>query len=250
MKKSFLTLLLFFSTNLLLSPALCPNAWAQEALQVYCGAGLAKPFQHITKAFHVKTGQRIEASYSNAGQSQSQIRLAQEGDIFVAGSVEELKPIQQFVQAQKNIVRHIPVLAVAKGNPHNVQSMNDLKGLRLVLGDGKATPIGKVGDAALRKSKIQKDVNIVSRATTAPAVAMALKVAECDAIIVWKENVMQDSMDIIDVPELTSMIKTVPAASLTFSKNTALRQEFLQFLDTDTVKNIWKQFGYEVIEQN
>ena len=55
--------------------------------------------------------------YANAGQLQAQIKNSGEGDPFIAGAVEELKPVEHFVTAKQLLVKHIPVLAVRQGNP-------------------------------------------------------------------------------------------------------------------------------------
>ena len=62
--------------------------------------------------------------YANAGQLQAQIKNSGEGDLFIAGAVEELKPVEQFVTAKQLLVKHIPVLAVRQGNPKNRKSIS------------------------------------------------------------------------------------------------------------------------------
>lgn len=84
---------------------------------IYCGAGMAAPFQEIADAFKDATGCQVNATYANAGQIQSQITTTEEGDMFVAGSGDELKPVESYVEDKKDLVKHIPVLAVQSGNP-------------------------------------------------------------------------------------------------------------------------------------
>ena len=40
--------------------------------------------------------------------------------MFVAGSGDELKPVESYVEDKKDLVKHIPVLAVQSGNPKNI----------------------------------------------------------------------------------------------------------------------------------
>ena len=83
-----------------------------HTLMIYCGAGMAAPFQEIADAFKDATGCQVNATYANAGQIQSQITTTEEGDMFVAGSGDELKPVESYVEDKKDLVKHIPVLAV------------------------------------------------------------------------------------------------------------------------------------------
>ena len=223
-------------------------AGAAEALHVYCGAGMTKPFGEIAEAFTSKTRVKMEVTYANAGQIQSQINTAREGDFFIAGAAEELKPVEKYVSARRDLVRHIPVLAVARGNPRNIRGIKDLgnRDLRVVLGDAKATPIGKIADKALADAGLTGKVNVISRGVTAPSIFNALNVGECDAIIVWKENV-SPAMDIVADPAMDAYVKTIPAASLSVSTNPEGQKLFLDFLNSEEARSIWKKHGYVVL---
>lgn len=223
-------------------------AQAAESLHVYCGAGMTKPFGEIAAAFTKKTRVGMEVTYANAGQIQSQINITQEGDFFIAGAVEELKPVEKYVSARRDLVKHIPVLAVARGNPKNIRGIKDLgnKDLRVVLGDAKATPIGKIADKAIADAGLTGKVNVVSRGVTAPSIFNALNAGECDAIIVWKENV-SPAMDIVADPAMEAYVKTIPAASLSVSANPEGQKLLLDFLSSDEARSIWKKYGYVVL---
>ncbi len=238
--------LLSVATAILFSLPL--SAHAEMSLHVYCGAGMTKPFSEIAEAFTQKTQVNMEVTYANAGQIQSQINTAQEGDFFIAGAAEELKPVEKYVSARRDLVKHVPVLAVAKGNPKNIRGVKDLgdSTLRVVLGDARATPIGKIADKAIADAGIAGKVNVVSRGVTAPSIFNALNAGECDAIIVWKENV-SPAMDIVSDPAMNAYVKTIPAASLSFSVNPEGQKRFLEFLNSDEARAIWEKHGYVVL---
>lgn len=217
-------------------------------LFVYCGAGMKKPFQDIADGFEKETGCKMTVNFANAAQIQTQINTAKEGDLFIAGSEVELKPIKDLVTDQLPLVKHIPVLAVQKGNPKAIQGLQDLtkEGIRLVLGDVESTPIGKIADKALKDAKILDKVDIVSRALTAPPMATALANDECDAVIIWKENVNTELLDIVDTADLNTYVKKVPAASLSTSKDSEARDAFLNYLKSEKAIAIWEKYGYEI----
>ncbi|OFV69312.1 substrate-binding domain-containing protein [Acetobacterium wieringae] len=219
-----------------------------QTLFVYCGAGMTKPFGEIADQFKAETGCDIQVVYANAAQSQNQIQTTGEGDLFIAGSADELKPVQDKVIESIDLVKHIPVLAVKSGNPLGITGLNDLTGagVEVVLGDGEATPIGKIANKALTDLGILNNVNVVARAATAPEIANALSVDECNAIIIWKENVPANA-EIVNTPNLNAYVKTVPAAKLSSSANTEALAAFMTYLDSDPVKTIWEKNGYEVL---
>lgn len=218
-----------------------------RTLNIFCGAGMTKPFQKIADAFQAETGCEMAITFANAGQIQTQINTAKEGDLFIAGSEDELKPVQEMVAKSTPLVKHIPVLAVQAGNPRGITGLADLAdpSLRVVLGDAKATPIGKIADKALSDAGLQ-NVNIVARTTTAPAIFTALQQDECDAAIVWKENVGEGA-ETVDTSDMEPYEKTIPAAALTCSADPEALEVFLDFLNGDTAKEIWTNAGYVIL---
>lgn len=221
-----------------------------HTLSVYCGAGMTKPFQEIADAFQAQTGCKMEVTYANAGQIQTQINTTMEGDLFIAGSSDELQPVKAAVTASVDLVKHIPVLVVKAGNPLGIKTLADLANpaIRIVLGDAESTPIGKIANKALTDTGILDKINVVARTTTAPEIFNALTMDQCDAIIVWKENVTGDKVQIVDDTEMQKYIKTVPAASLSYSKDTDALTAFLAFLNTADATSIWTKYGYELTE--
>ena len=219
-------------------------------LNIYCGAGMTDPFQQIADAFEDETGCLMNITFANAAQIQTQIDTTQEGDYFIAGSADEVKPVEQYVDASTPLVKHIPVIAVPSANPKGVAGLADLANCdSLLIGDPESTPIGKIAKKALTDAGIWdalQEKGVITTTTTAPQIATALASGEGDAGIVWKENVKADGAKVLDTPDLDSYVKTVPAARLTFVQNAEAADAFDAFLQTTTAKNIWQSYGYEL----
>ncbi|MFA6940952.1 MAG: molybdate ABC transporter substrate-binding protein [Clostridiaceae bacterium] len=218
-----------------------------KTLHIYCGAGMANPFKEIADAFKTKTGCEMNVTYGNAGQIQSQINTAKEGDIFIAGSSDELQPVNTYVSSSKKLVKHIPVLAVASGNPKSIKGLSDLtkEGVSLIIGDTEATPIGKIAKKALSDLKIFNKVKIAATTTTAPQMPAAIAAGQADASIVWKENCNAKGVEVVNTTDLDKYVKTVPAASLKCTSDQATVDAFMSYLDTDAAIQIWTKYGYE-----
>jgi molybdate transport system substrate-binding protein len=219
-----------------------------QSLLIYCGAGMQQPFQEIADAFQTETGCKMNVTYANAAQIQTQIQESQEGDFFIAGSAEEVKPVSQYVDSSVSLVKHIPVLAVAKGNPKGITGIADLakSGITTVIGDPESTPIGKIAKKAFSDFGVADSVTLAATTTTAPQLATVISLGEADAAIIWKENCNADGVEICDTTDLDNYVKTVPAAKLTFTKNSEAASAFLDFLKTDTATKIWQSYGYEL----
>lgn len=221
-----------------------------HTLMIYCGAGMTKPFQKIADTFQEETGCEINVTFANAGQIQSQITTASEGDLFIAGSQDEVEPVKDYVVEQKDLVKHIPVLAVHKDNPKQICGLADLekKEILFIMGDVASTPIGKIAKKALTDMGIYEKVAVEATTTTAPQLATAIGANEADAAIVWKENCKADGVEIVDTKDLDNYIKTIPAVKLNCTKDVEALQKFYEYLDTESASQIWTSFGYEIAE--
>lgn len=220
-----------------------------KELNIYCGAGMTDPFQEIADAFEAETGCTMNVTFANAAQIQTQITTTEEGDFFIAGSADELKPVADYVEQQTDLVKHIPVLAVPADNPKNITGLADLANCeRVLVGDPESTPIGKIAQNALTKLGLWDAMmanNVLTTTTTAPQISTALANNEGDAGIVWKENVTDDGAVIVETTDLDAFVKTIPAAQLTCAADADAVAAFSEFLQTDTAWDIWAEYGYE-----
>jgi len=211
---------------------------------------MTDPFTEIATAFESSTGCKMNVTYANAAQIQTQIDTTKEGDFFIAGSAEELKPVEQYVKDQESLVKHIPVIAVPSANPKNIAGLADLANVdSLLIGDPESTPIGKIAKKALTDAGIWDTLQgkgAITTTTTAPQIAAALARGEGDAGIVWKENVKADGAKILDTPDLDSYVKVIPAALLTCVADEPAAAAFQDYLSTSEAQDIWKKYGYEL----
>ena len=221
-----------------------------HSLMIYCGAGMKQPFQEIANAFQEKTGCEMNVTFANAAQIQTHISEAQEGDFFIAGAAGELKPVADYVESSVNLVKHIPVLAVAAGNPKNITAIADLASEEIitVIGDAESTPIGKIAVQIFADSGITDQVNLAATTTTAPQLATLIGLGEADAAIIWKENCNVEGVEICDLDEMDAYIKVIPAARLNFGTNAEAAEAFLEYLNSEEAQAIWMSYGYELAE--
>ncbi|MEG2557698.1 MAG: molybdate ABC transporter substrate-binding protein [Raoultibacter sp.] len=220
-----------------------------HTLQIYCGAGMTKPFQEIADAFRGETSCEMNTTFANAGQIQSQINTAKEGDLFIAGAKEETQPIEGLITSSTDLVKHVPVLVVGKDNPKNITGLADLtnEGVTFIMGDPESTPIGKIAKKSLGDLGIFGKINMIATTTTAPQLATAIGAGEADASIVWKENSKADGVQIVETTDLDKYVKTIPAVSLSCSKDAEALAAFTEYLNSDAAHAIWEKYGYEVL---
>lgn len=221
-----------------------------HSLFIYCGAGMKEPFEEISKEFEEATGCDMQVTYGNAAQIHTQIKTAEEGDAFIAGSEVEVKPVEDYVKSYKDLVEHIPVLAVASGNPKEIKGPEDLEkeDIKFIMGDPQATPIGKIAEKLMSDFNLKDKINIVANTATAPAMVTALEAGEADVALVWKENVKSDKLEIVESEKMDAYIKKIRAVMLTTTLAEEAQDLFNDYLDSSKVKDIWIEYGYKIVE--
>ena len=224
---------------------------AGSELLVFSGAGLANPVQEIADAFAAETGCTPQIVFAPTGQLIAQIQSTEEGDLIIAGAVDELANMkEEEVTSTIELVKHIPVLAVAAGNPKGITSVADVgaEGITVLFPDPETTPIGKIAVKAFKEAGIYEKIDIAANTTTAANAMTAMAAGQADAAILWKENAATNSnIEILDVPEMEKYIKIVPVAELSYSANEAARVAFVEYMQSETALNIWAKHGYEVV---
>jgi len=226
-----------------------------ESLLVYSGAGLRKPMDEIGKMFEEKYGVEIQYSYAGSAQNLSQIELSGEGDVYVPGALYYYNAAKEkdLAISEKSVAYHIPVIAVPKGNPANIQTLEDLTKpeVKVILGDPKSAAIGKISKKILEKNEVYEDVekNTIALTATVNELVVYLTMGQCDAAIIWEDNVKGiEEVEIIQIPEENNTIKTIPVCTLKSSKNIEMAQKFVDFVVSNEGKEIFEKHGFESIK--
>ena len=226
--------------------------WASDVITVYSGAGMRKPMNKIGVAFEKKYGVFVRYNYGGSNMLLSQIELTKKGDCYMPGATMYIEKAKEkgFVDYEKPVAYHIPVIVVPEGNPANIKSLEDLikPGVKLIMGDPKACAIGKLGNKILKKNKIYDEVrkNVIATAATVNELVVYMCMGQADASIIWKASLLgtEDKTDIIEIPQKEKMIKVIPIGRLTFSKHKKMAKMFVDFAASLEGKNIFKTCGF------
>ena len=212
---------------------------------------MTQPFQEIAARFQGANRLRDEHHLRQRRADPDADQHHAGGRLLHRQLADELKPVSDHVATSTDLVKHIPVLVVPADNPKGIQTVSDLvKCDTLLLGDPESTPIGKIAVKAMTDAGIIEQVKAsgaITTSTTAPQIAEALAKGEGDAAIVWKENAGKDGLTILENSGMEGYVKTVPSAELACAADADAVKAFSEFLQTETAKNIWTKFGYELV---
>ena len=151
----------------LLMPAADNRIAGGESLVMYCAAGISKPVQQILEEYEQQYGVTIQVQYAGSGQLLSSIKTGG-GDVYLAAAKSYLVDARQqkLVREIIPLARQHPILAVHKGNPKQIRTIDDLLqgDVRSVQADADRTAVGRVaprpvGRASAEEQRIQPSLH-------------------------------------------------------------------------------------------
>ena len=234
--RKFLILLCLAAATVLLWLATKSAAPAEAPLTVFCAAGLKKPVEEIATAYQKETGTPVQLQFGGTSTLLTQLRVAKQGDLFIAaddGALADAKKLD-LTREELRLVQQWPVIAVAKGNPKKITSIESLLAteVKLALANPEAASISKVTKNALGAKWDALAAKAAVMKPTVMDVAADLALGSVDAAILWNSTVPQyDQLEAIEVPELSSHKEHATAAILTSAKDAAAALRFARYLN-------------------
>lgn len=219
-------------------------------LLVYCGAGMREPMEEIAEVYSAQTGNTIDFNFGGSNSLLSQMELVEKGDVYMPGAASYFSTAQEkgFANSSSPICYHIPVIITPKGNPADIQSLEDLgkEGVSVELGDPQACAIGKLSNKIIEKNQLNESIypNVKTRSGTVTELVMHTALGQVDGSICWGDLVNTDEMDVIFIPNEQNIIKIVPIGSLTFSEHPDEAQGFVDFVASDEGLAIFEKNGF------
>lgn len=234
-------------------------AASAQTLTVYCGAGLMHPMDDLKARFEkAHPDVTLQMAYGGSGELFGMIATRKEGDVFIPGADKYTRDALKKGLVTEDSIRdlcfHIPVILVPGGNPGHVKTLADLgnKGLRVGLADAKAAAIGKIAMAVLKKNNLSEPVlaNCVVKPSTTNQLLIYTATGQVDAVIAWEDQALwgqaKGKVDVIRIPTKQNVVKTIPAAVVSFSEQKELAQSLVDYISSEEGKSIWAEWGFPV----
>jgi len=248
---------IFMIMMILLCSAITPGCIDEEqeqtpeSLLVYCGAGMRMPMDEIGSLFKEEHGVSVNYNYAGSNTLLSQMELTQKGDVYMPGATYyfDLAREKGLTDYEQLIAYHVPVIAVPKGNPAGITSLNDLAKpeVKVILGDPKAAAIGKLANTILEKNGLYDAVekNVIARGATVNELIVYMSMKQADASIIWSDLVVNsEKMELVAIPCEQNIIKIIPIGTLTSSEQKDTATKFVDFVASPEGKAIFEKHGF------
>jgi molybdate transport system substrate-binding protein len=228
----------------------------KRPLILYCAAGIRPPVEAAARDYQQEYGVEVQLQYGGSQTLLANIEASKRGDLYLPAdeSYLDIARAKGLVKETLPLARMTPVLAVPKGNPRSLRSLDDLNrsGVRIAQANPEAAAIGKITKAALVKAGrwAELEKNIVVMKPTVNDVGNDIVIGAVDAGFVWDATVRQNpKLEAVALPEFADVHALVAVSVLTMSEQPTAALRFARYLAArDKGLPLFQRDGYEPVE--
>jgi len=229
-------------------------------LELFVGSATKPATEEVAKLFEEKYGVNLELHFGGSGAMLSQMKLTGRGDIYFPGSSDIMEKAKKdglvLPESERIVVYLIPAINVQKGNPKNIQSLEDLArpDVTFAIADPETVCVGLYAAEILDKAGLSQSIRakIATYAESCAKTAGIVALKSVDAVIGWRvfEYWAPEEIETVYLgPDQIPRIGYVPIAINESSKQGALAQQFIDFVASDEGKAIYAKWHYLISEE-
>ncbi len=225
-----------------------------QPLVIFCAAGVKPPVETVAKDYEKAYGTPVQIQYGGSGTLLSNLRVSGIGDLFIAAddSYIRLAETHALIAETIPLARMTLVIAVAKGNPKNIRTFEDLYRVNVALANPDAAAIGKVTRDLLKPTghwtRLENHTRVFK--PTVNDVANDVTLGAVDAGIVWDATISQyERLEGIRVEPLSSARQNISVAVLRSTKQPVKALHFARYMAAmDRGLQSFARHGYSPVE--
>lgn len=239
----------------IIAPAI---AVASQQVVVFAGSASQPPLEEAAQTFQDKTGIPIILHLGGSGAMLNQMQLTGQGDVYIPGSPDYMQKAVELglVEEEPATVAYlVPALIVAKGNPLEINSLEDLtrENLRIGLADPDGVCVGLYAIEILYANNLLQKIraNLKGMVESCAKAASMIPLNMVDVVLGWREFAawQPHTMDtVLPHPEEIPRLAFIPGAAIKSSKNRKGADAFLAFLTSQEGQAIFRKWGYLTTE--
>jgi molybdate transport system substrate-binding protein len=209
-----------------------PGAAAPGEIKVFAAASLTAAFTEIGQRYTAANGgAKVTFNFAGSQALATQIQQGAPADVFASADLTNMDKVKDLTGTPRNFASNLLQIVVEKGNPRNVQGLDDLANpdLKVVLA-APEVPAGKYAAEILGKAGVT--VKAVSEEDNVKAVVTKVSLGEADAGIVYVTDVTAggDKVEGVAIPEDQNVLATYPIATVKASKAQDQAQAFVDLV--------------------
>jgi molybdenum ABC transporter molybdate-binding protein len=232
-------------------------AYRVEPIVLYCAAALKEPATAAAREYEREYGVPVVLQFGGSQTLLTNAEVSDEGDLYLPADDSYIKIARDrdLIDEVLPLCRMTPILAVRKGNPLNIRSLDDVinrTDVRFGQADPRAAAVGKLTREILTKNgrwqQLHKRTTVYKLTVT--DIANDLVIGEIDACVLWDALLAQyPTVERVPAPELEQRTSNVPVAVLRKSKQPTEALRFARYLAArDRGLEHFRQAGFQTEE--
>jgi molybdate transport system substrate-binding protein len=230
-----------------------------KILIAFVGSASMPATKEAAGLFEKETGIRVELHFDGSGSMLSQMSLSRRGNLYFPGSPDYMTKAIERKAVKPDSVREIayliPAINVPRSNPKSILGLRDLgrRGIEVAIANPRSVCVGLYAVEILVKNglreRVKPNIKVYVESCSRTASVVALK--NVDGAIGWRVFGNWNPTRILSValkPHEIPRIGSIPIAISRFSRNHGGAQQFIDFLESDAGKNIFREWGHIVTE--
>lgn len=233
----------------------CGNSTEQtsKSVIVFAAASTTNAIADIAAKFTEETGIEVTTNFASSSTLAQQIENGADADVYISANLKwgDYLEEKQLCQTRKTILGSRIVIVVPSGSTLEGDTPEILlteEVTNIAMGDPSHVPAGKYGKEALEKLNLWQQIE--PKVAAAKDVRSALAFVETDAaeagIVYATDAVISDKVKVIyHFPkEATAEPIAYPAMILSSASHPDNARQFFEFLQNDTAKAIFNNYGF------
>jgi molybdate transport system substrate-binding protein len=239
-----------------------PAAWfgprreASRPLVVFCAAGLKPPVEAAARLYQEQYGVEVQLQYGGSNTLLATLQVSDRADLYIPADDSYAVTAREkgLIDEALPLARMRPVVAVQKGNPKQIRSLDDLlsRDLRVAQANPEAAAVGKVARAALTaKGKwAALERRTVVTKPTVNDVAADVQLGAVDAGVVWDVTVKSiDGIEAVPAPDFDRVSALLSACVVRTTSQPTAALRFARFLAArDRGLTEFTGYGFAAVE--
>ncbi|MFD7701908.1 molybdate ABC transporter substrate-binding protein [Streptomyces caelestis] len=216
---------------------------------VFAAASLKESFTTLGERFEKKyPGTEVTFNFGGSDGLAAGIGNGAPADVFAAASGRTMKLVTDeghTAGSPSTFVRNRLEIATAPGNPHAIDSLEDLtaSGLKVVLCD-RTVPCGAAAQTALAAGGVELEP--VSYEQDVKSALTKVELKEADAAVVYRTDVRAagDKVEGVEFPESAEAVNDYPIARLENAPNPSAAKAFVALVQSPEGRKVLSEAGF------
>ncbi|MEU7470543.1 molybdate ABC transporter substrate-binding protein [Streptomyces sp. NPDC044984] len=216
---------------------------------VFAAASLKESFTTLGERFEKEhPGTEVAFSFGGSDGLAAGIGNGAPADVFAAASTRTMKLVTDeglTAGSPSTFARNRLEIATAPGNPHAIDSLEDLtaSGLKVVLCD-ETVPCGAAARTALTSGGVELEP--VSYEQDVKSALTKVELKEADAAVVYRTDVKAagDKVEGVEFPESAEAVNDCPIARLENAPNPSAAKEFVELVKSPEGRKVLSGAGF------